>query len=351
MKLSNIDLFNFSKSYIFFTQASNRKMITKYNLFTNEKEELELYNDYIDFRRIDKNKFIVKSNYGSIIFDNNLERIKTYFIGSPIFNFHYIKYSFLQPTIFQGEKNLNYNVILDEETRQFTTLPITEDIKFYEFHDEYFIPVTYMNAAQGHSYGPELSVYNYQGELVWSKDFREPDTYINSVPVFHDELSVNSNVKICDDYVVVSTSTNHLFCYDIHTGKQIWRQNQFAGPFPNPQMVALDTEQKMIFVWMYMTFHKIDLLTGQIILSKDMWEWQDRFRHGYVSWTVTKDGLWSATQSYGVVACINKDTLDIDKTYQLESHGTINDSAAPHVTDQFIVIPDGLGNLEIIKRN
>jgi hypothetical protein len=101
MKLSNIDLFNFSKSYIFFTQASNQKIITKYNLFTNEKEELELYNDYIDFRRIDKNQIIVKSNYGSIIFDNNLERIKTYFIGSPIYNFHYINYSFLQPTIFQ----------------------------------------------------------------------------------------------------------------------------------------------------------------------------------------------------------------------------------------------------------
>jgi hypothetical protein len=46
----------------------------------------------------------------------------------------------------------------------------------------------------------------------------------------------------------------------------------------------------------------------------------------------------------------NKDYLDIDKTYQLESHGTINSSAAPHVTDEFIVIPDGLGNLEVIKR-
>jgi hypothetical protein len=47
----------------------------------------------------------------------------------------------------------------------------------------------------------------------------------------------------------------------------------------------------------------------------------------------------------------NKDTFDIDKTYFHESHGTIYDSAASHVTDEFIVIPDGLGNLEIIKRN
>jgi hypothetical protein len=334
-----------------FILQDDKKSLSHKNLSNNTESIFTLPLEFEFIRKGFEETILVFNAFLTIIYSSDFKQKKLYRIGLQRFTSFFKTKAFLKPIFVIGEDNQNLNVILDEETRQFTTLPITEDIKFYEFHDEYFIPVTYMNAAQGHSYGPELSVYNYQGELVWSKDFREPDTYIDSEPVFHDELSVNSNVKIWNDYVVVCTSTNHLFCYDIHTGKQIWCQNQFEGPFPNPQMVALDTEQKMIYVWMYMTFHKIDLLTGQIILSKDIWEWQDRFRHGYVSWTVAKDGLWSATQSYGVVACINKDTLDIDKTYQLESHGTINGSAAPHVTDEFIVIPDGLGNLEIIKRN
>jgi outer membrane protein assembly factor BamB len=350
MKISKIGYFFCSGNKVIYSSTENRKILKKQDLNDNQFFEVAYPFDYESFEFIQKKFIILKTRFNSIIFDIDLNRLKTVYFGSGYNNSFFNNFYFVQPSYFVNGKETRLNIIFDEETRQFTTLPITEDIKFYEFHDEYFIPVTYMNAAQGHNYGPELSVYNYQGELVWSKDFREPDTYIDSVPVFHDELSVNTNVKICDDYVMVSTSTNHLFCYDIHTGKQIWCQNQFEGPFPNPQMVALDYEQKMIYVWMYMTFHKIDLLTGQIILSKDMWEWQDRFRHGYVSWTVTKEGLWSATQNHGVVACINKDTLDIDKTYQLESHGTINDSATPHVTDEFIVIPDGLGNLEVIKR-
>jgi hypothetical protein len=347
MKIKVLGGFCYFENFIFFNE--DKRKIVKFNFVENKREEYFLNSDFTNLKLLKSDMLLINNHLLSIILNFDF-KVEGYFaFGTNAKSDFYNDLIFTNSTI-KFETEYIFNWIINKNSKKYIQLLITEVIKFYEFHDEYFIPVTYMNAAQGHSYGPELSVYNYHGELVWSKDFRKPDTYIDSEPIFHDELFVNSNIKICDDYVVVSTSTNHLFCYYIHTGKQIWYQNQFEGPFPNPQMVALDTEQKMIYVWMYMTFHKIDLLTGQIILSKDMWEWHDRFRHGYVSWTVTKDGLWSATQNHGVVACINKYTLDIDKTYQLESHGVINDSAAPHVTDEFIVIPDGLGNLEVIKR-
>lgn len=331
--------------------SSGLKKLVKYNLTKNIQNEFVWHLEFDKIQKIKSNNFLISCNLHTIEINQELERIGLFNFGRNLKSFKNNNIIFSSSTLLMPNQEYKYyNWLIDGISGDIKLMPFSEDIKFYEFHNEYFIPVTYMNANQGHSYGPELSVYNYQGELVWSKDFRELDTYIDSEPVFHNEFSVNSNVKICDDYLVVCTSTNHLFCYDIHTGKQIWSQCKFEGPFPNPQMVALDTEQKIIYVWLYMTFHKIDLLTGQIILSKDMWEWHDRFRHRYVSWTVAKDGLWSATESHGVVACINKETLDIDQTYQLESHGTINLSAAPHVTDEFVVIPDGLGNLEVIKR-
>jgi hypothetical protein len=350
MKIKVFGYYVFLKNKVIYF-SKNCSSLIEYNFL--DSSEI-LFNLPIQFERLKKlqNGDLIVYNYEvAVSYSPEFIQKKIYRIGNQYNSSFFKSKSFFNPVFTIGETDQKLNVILDEETRQFTTLPISEDIKFYEFHDEYFIPVTYMNAAQGHSYGPELSVYNYQGELIWSKDFREPDTYIDSVPVFDETGSVNiSNVKFWNDKLLVSVNTQHLFCFEVHTGRQLWSQSDFI--YNTVHLVALDIDQNSGFINGHQHFFKIDLNSGTILNKVSRKDWSDyKIHYGTTSFTENSEGLWTASMYNGLVACINKDTLAIDKAYHLESHGTINGSAAPHVTDEFIVIPDGLGNLEIIKRN
>lgn len=301
-------------------------------------------------------RILVNTVYASFIYDFSLNFLGGFGFGNPDISMLYKDLAFSADFIIFNENRFINNIMANLKTGEIIKLPIETDIPFYVFHEQYFIPVTYPYAFKDHVYGPEVTLYNYKAEVIWTKDFRIESTYVNSLPQFRENERVSvTNIKVWEDKLLISTSTQHLLCYDIHTGHQIWAIDNFGST--HVHLVAFDPEEGTGFVvcsgeeGVFWSLYKIDLFEGKILAEKPIREWESSgFSNILTSWTLTEEGLWTATQFTGKIGRINRETLEIDLVYEIEEVRGIAQHCAPHVTKEFVMIEDGWRNLEIIKR-
>lgn len=348
MKIENIGYIFFFENIIIYT--SGFKKVIKYNFYKNEKIEIELHSNIESAAYSYNSEFLINTLRGSILFDFDLKKIGAFDFGYTLNNKKFKKYIFANSNLQNVNFKTNLNWQFNEEKEELIQLPVKIPIFDYIFHDQYFIPITFRYASSM-SFGSDFTVYNYNGEAVWSKSFKDKSIYDPAASLTDAEVAnVNiSSIKIVADTVIVTGSNKHAFCFNIHTGEQIWRQAGFTNLLVG--IAVVDETEGYLYTHDQEHFSKIDIKTGQIVHKVKIEEWLSaRLAVNKTAYSLAADGIWVAGQTNGVVGRINKETLLVDLTYNLVSHGTISGSYAPHVTNEFVMIPDGLGNLEVIKR-
>ena len=210
LKLEKYPQFSFHKK-IYFAGSFSSKKFSIYEINTNKK--LKSYNQALLTSNgfpyeSDSNIFFLKENRVNVISVNNWQN-REYSIEKSLF------YQLSHP---------NYHLFVNNEDRS------------------------------------SLFVYDNKFEkLIWQKDFSDISAYNDP---FNDEPNKGRihNVQLYQkDKIILTTRHNSTFCFDIHTGKEIWRTWTFGG--------AIEIVGNIGYVCTGGSLYKLNLDTGEALMK------------------------------------------------------------------------------------